>query len=288
MILSELEDFSYCIHRNGEFNRIGSLYSNTHNRIVPITNIDELELLKTKKEITGVIITPELIDHVPLNFGIIVTKTPLIVSLEIHNSLEQNEYDSQFPTIIHKTAKIHPTADIDPHGVIIEYKSKIDAYVRIHKGVIIGKNVRIGSNTTIGSIPNPDNENPDTLSYLVHGKVIIEDKARIHANVTIERPYYSEETRIGQECHIDSQTKICQGTIISKSTLIAAIVTIGSYVMIGEGCWVGPRCSIKPGVKIGKSCHITLGSRVEKTISPEMIVKDNWAIKRERFKGFIP
>ncbi len=288
MFLSELEDFSYRIHRNGEFKRIGSLYSNTHDRIVPITNIDELELLKTKKEITGVIITPELVESIPINIGILVSKTPIITSLEAFNAVEQNGQENWFPTSIHKTVKIHPTAEIDPEGVIIGAKSKIDAYVRIHKGVTIGKNVKIGPNTTIGSIPNPDNENPDTLSFLVRGKVIIEDNTQIHSNVTLERPYYSEETRIGQECHIDSQTKICQGAVISKSTLIAAIVTIGSYVMIGEGCWVGPRCTIKPGVKIGKSCHITLGSRVEKTISPEMIVKDNWAIKRERFKGLIP
>jgi hypothetical protein len=58
MFLSDLRVFSHSVQRNARFDTVGSLYSNTQNRIVALTNIQELELLKTKKEITGVIITP--------------------------------------------------------------------------------------------------------------------------------------------------------------------------------------------------------------------------------------
>ncbi len=288
MFLSELDGFSHFTQGDVQFDMVGSLYSHGSKRIVPITNNLELESLEKKKEIVGIIITPELINLIPINISKIVTKTPISTSLRIYNTLTQSNPDTDFPTIIHKTALLHPTADIDPHGVIIGQGSKIDAYVRIHKGVTIGKKVRVGPNTSIGSIPNPVNENLDTLSKLVRGKVIIEDNVRIHSHVIIERPYYSEETRIGPDCHIDSQTKIGQGTIIGKATLIAAIVTIENYTKIGDECWVGPRCEIMSGVEIGDSCHITLGSRVKKKIPPGMVVKDNWAIKRERFKEFIP
>lgn len=288
MYLSEIKKYSHNVIQNAPFDTVGSLYSKTQKRIVPIKDINEIPLLEKKGDITGVIINQELLDSISGDLGIIVTKTPIITSLKIYNEIEQNKLDTTFPTIIHKTARIHPTSVIDPEGVIIGQKSDIHAYAKIHKGVTIGNNVRIGPNTTIGFIPNPWRENWDILSNLVQGKVIIENNTHIHSNVTVERPYYLEVTRIGQNSHIDSQTIIKQGTNIGKSTLIAALVNIGSCVIIGDGCWIGPRSRITDGVEIGESCHITLGSYVKKSISSGMMVKDNWAIKKERIKGLIP
>lgn len=75
--------------------------------------------------------------------------------------------------------------------------------------------------------------------------------------------------------------------MVDDFSLITANSEIGEYATIGKDCWIGLRTSIHSGVNIGDSCYVTLGSRITKDIGHGMVVKDNWAIKRDRFKGII-
>ena len=210
------------------------------------------------------------------------------ISEKIKFHFPEKVNDKTFKTIIHPTAKIHHSAQISPLRVKIGRNAAIDEYAIIESGTEIGNSVRINAHARIGIPEFLDDNLPSSLRGEGYGKVIINDGVFIHAHCTIEKPFFSDITTIGIKCHIDSLSSISAGATLGSLTLIAGLVTIGKYSSIGSRTWVGPGCLIKPGITIGNSCYVTLGSKVSKSIGPNKIVKDNWAVDRTKFKGIIP
>lgn len=273
------------IYRDASFTNVGHIFSPVKDRIVPAQNEEDLYYCINNPDIAGVVIPPDLLPYVNKDIGIVLSQTPLETAIHILNEIGYRP-DCQCTTSIHPSAKIHPSADISPVQVTIGKNVRIDEYVTIKPGTQIRDNVVINALTSIG---HPCGSYPlsQAVSIGVYGTVIIDEGAFIHANCSIERPLFADTTYIGCRCQIDSLTLIGAGVTLGSYSLIAGIVTIGEYATIGARSWLGPNTTIGRGVQIGDSCHITLGSKVTKNIGSQKIVKDNWAVDREKFKGII-
>lgn len=272
---------------NAEFSTIGHVLGTGQNRLVPITSEPDLRRALNSSEICGVIVSEEI--SIPHEFkkGVIISQDPLLIALKIKNELENPKKLKLDPTSIHPSAVIHPTAKIAGFNVSIEKDVEIGEHVIIHQGCKIGNNSTIGPNSCVGSNPCIGDNDPFLDDYISSGFVEIHNEVSIHANCVIERPIFNDVTKIGSRCHIDNLVTIRQGAIIDELSLITANSEIGDYAKIGKDCWIGLRAMIGRGVQIGNSSYVTLGSTTSKNISEGMVVRDNWAISRKRFKGMI-
>lgn len=273
--------------QDANFSIIGHLHGIGENRLVPINSVQDFQSAVLSETIAGFII-PDTIP-LPINTekGILISPNPLNTALFIQQEIIQKSGERKKPTEIHRSANIHPTALISEYNISIGKKVQINENAIIHEGSIIDDCSIIGPNTVIGSTPKSDDFNPTLEDFKPFGSVEIKQDVVIHANCCIERPWFQDKTIIGQRCQIDNLVTINQGAIINDFSLITANSEIGEYATIGKNCWIGLRTSIHPGVNIGDSCYVTLGSRVTKDIGHGMVVKDNWAIKRDRFNGII-
>lgn len=288
MNLSGLFTPDLLITEDTEFSSVGHLLGTGNQRIVPIYRPEDILLAMENEEVTGIIIPGEFSPLVSRKMGLVLSPDPVLIALRIQKEISQCTLKSTIQpgrrgnhTIIHPTARVAATAVIGDRVVISEY-------VSIEERTQIGNNVFIGPHTHIGVIPGTSENHCSEYSSLACGEVIIGDESNIQSHCTIERPLFSDTTKIGSRCHIDSQCTIRQGSRIGNCTLLAAIVTIGEYVQMGEECWAGPRTNLGNGVIIGDECYITLGSSVTKNIKSGMVVRDNYAIRKERFSGVIP
>jgi len=286
MKISEFCDSGDEIIEDAIFSSVGHLYGKNENRLVPIHTSCELNRALVSEKIAGLII-PDTIP-VPSNTGkgIVLSSNPVKTGLMIQKRIIKNSDIQTLPARIHQSANIHPTAFVSEHNVSIGKKVQIHENVIIHAGSVIDDYCIIGPNTVIGLTPYQVECDP-TKDCQPLGSVEVKPDVVIHANCCIERPWFQDTTIIGRRCQIDNRVTIRQGAVIDDFSLITANSEIGEYAAIGKDCWIGLRSSIHPGVHIGDSCYVTLGSRVTREIGRGMVVKDNWAIKRERFRGII-
>ncbi|WP_373839099.1 DapH/DapD/GlmU-related protein [Methanospirillum sp.] len=287
MKISEFAKLENEIIQDCIFSSVGHLHGKTEKRLVPINSTHDLNCALLSETIAGFIIHETITIPKDTEKGILLSTNPLKTALGIQKKITQNYQNIKQPVSIHPSVYIHPTAIISDLNVNIGKNVKIHEHVIIHENSQVEENTIIGPNSVIGSIPKSDDFNPSLKNYHPHGSVEIKKDIVIHANCCIERPWFQDKTTIGQRCQIDNLVTIRQGAVVDDFSLITANSEIGEYASIGKDCWIGLRSSIHPGVNIGDSCYVTLGSKVTKDISPGMVVKDNWSIKRERFKGII-
>ena len=289
MQLSDISLIRGELYQDGIFSIVGNVYSKEKNRLVPVQNKEELNFCFNNPEIAGIIISSDLLPDIHNNLGIIISQTPLdeaknILKKYFPKIINKKEYE----TSIHPSAKIHPTANISETQVIIGKNVLINEYVIIEPGTHIGNDVIIDAHAHIGVSEFTHNKLLNSSSKENYGKIIIDNRVFIHPNCTIKKPVFPDVTTIGCNCHIDSISSVGAGVTLGSFSLVAGLVSIGKYSSIGTRTWIGPGCSINPGIHIGDSCYITLGSKVTKNIGPSKIVKDNWGVNREKFKGIIP
>jgi UDP-3-O-[3-hydroxymyristoyl] glucosamine N-acyltransferase len=287
MKISDFTGIDEKIIQDANFSSIGHLHGKGEKRLVPINSDQDFQSAVLSETIAGFIIPMTILLPINTEKGILISPNPLKTALFIQQLIDQKSGEYKKLTKIHPSASIHPTAIISENNVSIGKKVQIYEHVIIHEGSIINDCSIIGPNTVIGSTPKSDDFNPKLEDYKPFGSVEIKQDVVIHANCCIEKPWFQDKTIIGQRCQIDNLVTIHQGARIDDFSLITANSEIGEYSTIGKNCWIGLRSTIHPGVNIGDSCYVTLGSKVTKKIGPGMVVKDNWAIKRERFKGII-
>ncbi len=154
---------------------------------------------------------------------------------------------------IGESTEIGPNTVIGP-GVRIGRDCRIGANVVI-EAALIGNNVTIKSNTVIGGSGFglfPDDQG---LSAIPHfGRVIIQDRAGIGSNVSIDRGAF-DDTVIGEGSKLDNLVHIGHNVQMGRNSLIAAFGGISGSVNIGD--WV------QMGGRVGVSDHVTIGDQAK-------------------------
>lgn len=205
---------------------------------------------------------------------------------------------------IHETAVISDSAEIGQNvsihpGVVVEEKAVIGDNTILAAGVFVGTNVKIGSNTIIhprvvieynteigseviihgGSVIGSDGygyvsdqEGHHKIPQL--GKVIIEDKVEIGANVTIDRAA-SGSTLIGKGTKIDNLVQIAHNVKTGEHNLIIAQTGIAGSSKLGERVVLAGQTGVIDHIKLGDGTRVATNSVVTKNTEGNNLYSGN-------------
>jgi UDP-3-O-[3-hydroxymyristoyl] glucosamine N-acyltransferase len=191
---------------------------------------------------------------------------------------------------VHADARLESGVSIDPgvvvgpgveigEGTTIGANTVIGPYVRIGRHchiapnvtilhALIGNEVIIHSGTAIGQ---------DGFGFAIGreghakvpqiGRVIIQDKVELGAQVTIDRGGV-RDTMIGEGSKIDNMVHVAHNVVIGRHCLIAAQTGIAGSSEIGDFVIIGGQVGFNGHIKIGSGTQIAGGSSVIGDLPP--------------------
>jgi UDP-3-O-[3-hydroxymyristoyl] glucosamine N-acyltransferase len=190
-----------------------------------------------------------------------------------------------FPgSTVHADARLEAGVSLDP-GVVIGPGVEIGEGSTIAANTVIGPYVRIGRNCHIGSnvtilhsligndviIHSSTSLGQDGFGFAIGreghskvpqiGRVILQDKVELGANVTIDRGGI-RDTIVGEGSKIDNMVHLGHNVVIGRHCLIAAQTGISGSTEIGDFSILGGQVGITGHAKIGRGSQIAGGSSV--------------------------
>lgn len=160
--------------------------------------------------------------------------------------------------------QIHKTAIVDKNVIFGKYNQILPNTILIGP-LEIGDDNIIGPNVVIGS-PGADTRRPKYDSS--HSQIIIGSKNIIREFSSIQKPCYTEITKIGDNNYIMPNTHVQHDVIIENHTVITASVTMAGLVQILENAYLGMGTTIRQYCVIGQYSFVAMGASVVKNIKP--------------------
>jgi len=248
------------------------------NSVCFVLNLEFLTQANKNTNITAIITTKELSNEVEDTKGLVISDNPKKDFFNLHNVLLENKLNiMDLERYIDKSARIASTAKISDN-VFIGKNAIIEDFVVIKSNTIIEENTYIASNVVIGA--------RGMHNTMVDGKFLhVEDAGGVHigkncevlAGAVIQKSYFAEFTKIGNQTKISVGVKVGHGCLIGERTLIAGSVQLAGYNTIGDDVWIGPSSVLAHGLTIGNNAQIKLGSVVVKDIKEREEVSGNFA-----------
>lgn len=188
------------------------------------------------------------------------------------------------------SAKLEEGVLVGP-GVVIAADAQIGAGTTlgpnavIGPGVAIGRNCRIGANASVQFALVGDNVtvlagavigeqgfgvaiDAGGLADVPHfGRVIIQDRAVIGANSTIDRGVF-DDTVIAEDVKIDNLCQIAHNCQIGRGTMMASFAGISGSTIVEDGVTMGGRVGIGDHRRIGARAILAGGSAVLQDVPP--------------------
>jgi UDP-3-O-[3-hydroxymyristoyl] glucosamine N-acyltransferase len=93
------------------------------------------------------------------------------------------------------------------------------------------------------------------------GRVIVQDRATIGANSTIDRGVF-DDTIIGEGAKIDNLCHVAHNVTLGRGVLIAAFGGISGSTVVGDGVTMGGRVGVADHRKIGAGATLAGGAAV--------------------------
>ncbi len=168
--------------------------------------------------------------------------------------------------VVGQGARIGAEAEIGPHavigpGVAIGRRTRIGAHAAI-SFALIGDDVTILSGAVIGEQGFGVAADSGGLVDVPHlGRVIIQDRATIGANCTIDRGVF-DDTVIGEEAKLDNLCHVAHQVKIGRGVLIAAFGGISGSTSIGDGVVMGGRVGVGDHRQVGARAVLAAGAAV--------------------------
>ncbi|HWA00840.1 MAG TPA: UDP-3-O-(3-hydroxymyristoyl)glucosamine N-acyltransferase [Caulobacterales bacterium] len=229
------------------------------------------------------VITPPAAHLAPQAKALILTDHPRAMFARLVSKLARPRGFAG-PHAIDPGAKVEPGARIAPGAVIgpgaeIGADAEIGANAVIGPGVAIGRRTRIGAGASVFFALVGDGVNvlagarigetgfgvagggggPVDMPHL--GRVVIQDRATIGANTTIDRGVF-DDTTIGEDAKIDNLCQIAHNVTIGRGALIAAFGGISGSTVIGDGAMMGGRVGVTDHRVVGPRAVLAAGSAV--------------------------
>lgn len=288
MNVSDIPELDSKIIRNGPFTTLGFFKRGESGRLICAPGASGPYDWANARGVAGIITDIE-IENSPKDMAIIKVEDPVRTFLRVHEwMLKEGKYFAPFEKQIGKRVKIDPSAKVASDSVRIGDDCEIGPNAVVERNAILGKGVNVGPGSIIGSgAPFMQRVGEDTLRLLPGGGVILEDEVEIHANCSICRGAFKENTVIGRNTRIDNLVTIGHGTSIGEVTAIAASANIGAFVEIGKGVWIGPNAAVDDFLSIGDKANISIGAAVVEDVAREVKVSGNFAIEHSRLIDFI-
>lgn len=264
-------------------------HSQLKNSVCFVLTEEFLSIANNNKNIVAIITTEKLADRVTEKKGLLISDNPKRDFFNLHNALlKENLNDMQICHEIDVSANISNTAKIYDN-VKIGKNVIIEDFVVIYGNTVIGDNTYIASNVVIGA--------RGMHNTMIDGKFInVQDAGGVHigknceilAGAIIQKAYFSEFTKIGDDTKISVGVKVGHGCIIGERTLVAGSAQLSGYSTIGNDVWIGPASVLAHGLNVGHNAQIKLGSVVVKDVNKNEEVSGNFAYKHtKRIRNFV-
>ena len=286
--MKNLSSFINC-ERNAFIANTNYANSNIQDSICFVMNLEFLNIANKNKNITAIITKKELAKEVDINKGLVVSENPKKDFFQLHNMLLDNDLNK-----IDVKHKIDPSAKIASTVKIIGKVNIgknviIEDFAVINTNTIIEDNTYIGEHVVIGA--------RGMHNTMIEGTFIrVEDAGGVHigkncevlSGAIIQKSYFSEFVKIGDQSKISVGVKIGHGCKIGERTLIAGSAQVAGYNIIGDDVWIGPSAVLAHGLTIEDKAQIKLGSVVVKNIKEREEVSGNFAYNHtKRIRNFI-
>jgi UDP-3-O-[3-hydroxymyristoyl] glucosamine N-acyltransferase len=284
--IMQLSDFYHdeSLVRDSRFSLLGNVDSSQKDTLVYCDIFSYVVRAMQNENVSGVITTAELADHVDATKGLIVSANPRSEYFRLHNKLvERDLIRLEIDCGIGENCSFHPSA-------VISKRSKIGNNVIINENVVIKDNVMIGDNTFIdaGAIVGCEG----LLCIIEDGKNIFVRHAggvKIGSNVTI-----LSNAVIARSINDSCFTEIGDYTIIGIATNIGHEAKVGAKCVISGNCVIARRVCVNDGARIessvvvrehviiGKGAQVKAGSIVVKNVGDKQAVSGNFAMDHNR------
>ncbi|NPA67098.1 MAG: UDP-3-O-(3-hydroxymyristoyl)glucosamine N-acyltransferase [Chlorobi bacterium] len=217
--------------------------------------------------------------------------------LEIYQQYKNNKTGISESAFMEKTATAGKNTYIGA-GVYIGEHTHIADNCKIYPNTYIGDNVKIGEGTVIFSGVNIYSETVIGENCILHsgvvvgsdgfgfapqnsaefkkipqiGNVIIEDRAEIGANTSIDRATIGS-TVIRKGVKLDNLVQIAHNVEIGENTVIASQTGVSGSTKIGKNCMIGGQVGFAGHLTIGDNVRIGAQSGVHKDLPDNVIVQ---------------
>jgi UDP-3-O-[3-hydroxymyristoyl] glucosamine N-acyltransferase len=278
MRLSELRHIIPSILRDAEFSNLGLLNHKDGDLLVCFYDTGFEKALLSNPNISAVITTEPLAEHLPSNLGVVVSDQPVDSFYRVHEFLlEHTEfYGERWDSVIDSRAKIDDGVIIPKYNVRIGAHATICRGTQIYPGSEIGKNVVLGPNVILGYDGYEPKRIDGRLKLIKHGGgVKLDDDVEVLANTNIAKSVFKSMTRVGRETKVDALVNISHNVSIGDRCRIAANASIAGSTLIGDDVWIGPGATLSSGICLGDRCYVVLGSVVTSSIAAGSKVAGN-------------
>jgi len=286
--MKKLSNFLDC-ERDAEIQHTHYATSTIAKTVCFVLTSEFLSIANKNENIVAIITTSKLASEVNPLKGLVVSTNPKKDFFHLHNLLIENGLNNiEIFNNIDKTASIADTVKI--HGnVQIGKNVIIEDFVVINSNTIIEDNTYIAQNVILGARGMHNTMIDGNFLHVKDaGGVHIGKDCEILAGAIIQKSYFSEFTKIGNQTKISVGVKVGHGCILGERTLVAGSAQLAGYNTIGNDVWIGPSSVLAHGLNIGDNAQIKLGSVVVKDVKENEEVSGNFAYKHtKRIRNFI-
>jgi UDP-3-O-[3-hydroxymyristoyl] glucosamine N-acyltransferase len=232
----------------------------------------------------AVVTTPELAALLPAEAIAVLAKHPrALFGQALAKLVEERGFQGRGPAIasdagLEGDVAIGPGAVVGPGarigaGAVLEPNCVIGPGVAIGRGsrvgagasvrcALIGDDVVIGPNAAVGGDGFAVAPGPKGVVHIPHvGRVIVQDRVRIGANVTVDRGMFAD-TLICEGAKIDNLSHIGHNVVIGRNVVMAAFAGISGSSRVGDGAMLGGRVGLADHLIVGEGAQIAAGSAV--------------------------
>lgn len=211
--------------------------------------------------------------------GLAISKSPKRDFFLIHNRLCESGMTKAPEQFISGKANISPLSSIKKN-VIIEDNVTVEDFAVIESGSILREGVYIASHAVIGG-RGMHNTFVDGKRVWVQdaGGVILEKGVQVLSHAVVQKPYFCENTIVGENSIISVHANVGHGCRIGNNTMVAGNATLAGYVWVGNDVWIGPSVTVAHGIKVSDNARILLGSVVIGNVDFGSSVSGNFALK---------
>lgn len=286
--MKKISDYFECV-RDAAISSTHYANSPIPNSVCFVMNSEFLNIANCNDNIVAIITTDVLAKDVKKSKGLVLSTNPKKDFFTLHNNLLKQGFNTiELVNNIDPTANIADTVKIHAN-VNIGKNVIIEDYVIIGSNTIIEDNTYIAQNVVIGARGMHNTMIDGAFMYVQDaGGVHIGQNCEILAGAVIQKSYFAEFTKIGNESKISVGVKVGHGCVIGQKTLIAGSVQLAGYNKIGDNVWIGPSSVLAHGLSIGNNASIKIGSVVVKNVKDGEEVSGNFAYNHtKRIRNFV-
>jgi len=284
--IMRLSDFFHdeSLIRDSRFSLLGYVDSSKKDTLAYCDIFSYVVRAMQNKNVSCVITTRELADHVEATKGLVVSSNPRNEFFKFHNKLvEEDLIRLEIDYGIGENCSCHPTA-------IISKRTKIGNNVIINENVVIKDNVMIGDNTFIdaGAVIGCQGllyiiENDKNIFVRHAGGVKVGSNVTILSNAVIAQSINNScLTEIGDYSIIGIATNIGHEARIGAKCVISGNCVIARHAFVNDGASIGSSAFVREHVIIGTGAQVKAGSIVVKDVGNNQAVSGNFAMEHNR------